>query len=162
MDDKIDHVSNNINYAAKVILAFGFIFENMEDGGFTYLHAHEINTLLDWSKLECTKCGLAKLKYNINKSDVNESCSRQKKNSGWRFYKLTNMPGFSFSRGRSYGVQERNLSTNLCLKITQSTTASRKKKIHDNSITTTCAFFVRLLSICMALNDWKQKLQKVS
>ena len=33
------------------------------------------------------------------------------------------------------------------------------KKVQDNHITTTCAPFVRLLSICMALNDWKKKLQ---
>ena len=94
MDDKFDHVSSNLTYAAKVILAFGFILENIEDGGFTYVYAHENNTLLDLSKIECTKVGLTKLKDNLNKSDVIESCSRQKMNSRWRFYNLTNMAGF--------------------------------------------------------------------
>ena len=34
--------------------------------------------------------------------------------------------------------------------------------MQDNDITTTCASFVLLLPICMALNDWKKKLQKCS
>ena len=39
---------------------------------------------------------------------------------------------------------------------------SRMKKKQDNHITITCASFVPLLSICIALNDWQKKLQKCS
>ena len=35
------------------------------------------------------------------------------------------------------------------------------KKIQDNHITITCASFVPLLSICMALKDWKKKTSKM-
>ena len=50
---------------------------------------------------------------------------------------------------------------NICLKITQSI-FSRVKKIQDNHITKFCAVSARLLSICVALNNWKKKLQYVS
>ena len=40
-------------------------------------------------------------------------------------------------------------------------TVSRLKRTRNNHITKTCASFVRLLSICMALNDWKKKLHKL-
>ena len=66
----------------------------------------------------------------------------------------------SSSQRRSDGVQERSFTqTNLYWRMEQST-VSRMKKINDNHLTITCASFVRLLSICMALNDWKKKLQK--
>ena len=41
-------------------------------------------------------------------------------------------------------------------------TVSRMKKIQDIHITTTCASFVSMLCICMALNDWKKKLHNRS
>ena len=34
---KLDHFFNNLNYAAKMNLAFGFILKNLEDGGFRYV-----------------------------------------------------------------------------------------------------------------------------
>ena len=81
--------------AAKVNLAFGFILKNIEDGGFRYFYAHENNTLLDRSKLACTHDDLAKLKDFLNQTDVIESCSRERMNTKWRFYKLTNLTVFA-------------------------------------------------------------------
>ena len=75
-------------------LAFDFILKNIEDGGFRYFYAHENNTLLDRSKLVCTHDDLAKLKGFPNKTDVIESCSRERMNTKWRFYKLTNLTVF--------------------------------------------------------------------
>ena len=81
---------NNLNCAAKVNLAFGFILKkNRRWGGFGYFYAHENNSLLDRSKLVCTHDDLAKLKDFLNKTDVIESCSRERMNTRWRFYKLT-------------------------------------------------------------------------
>ena len=74
-----------------VNLAFVFILENIEDGGFRYFYAHEDNTLLDRSGLVSTHEDLAKLKYNLNETDVIEWCSRWRMNTKWRFYKLTNL-----------------------------------------------------------------------
>ena len=72
-DEKIDHFFNNLKCAAIVNLALGFILINIEDRGFRYFYAHENNTLLERSKLVCTRDDLAKLKDFLNKTDVIES-----------------------------------------------------------------------------------------
>ena len=95
VNEKLDHFFNNLKCAAKVNLAFGFILKNIEDGGFRYFYAHENNTLLDRSKLVCTHDDLAKLKDFLNKTDVIESCSRERLNTKWRFYKITNLTVFA-------------------------------------------------------------------
>ena len=95
VNEKLDHFFNNLKCAAKVNLAFGFILKNIENGGFRYFYAHENNTLLDRSKLVCTHDDLAKLKDVLNKTDVIDSCSRERMNTTWRFYKLTNLTGFA-------------------------------------------------------------------
>ena len=76
-------------------LAFGFILNNIEDGGFRDYYAHENNTLLSRSKLLCTHDDLAKLEDFFNKTDVIESCSRERLNTKWKFYKLTNLTAFA-------------------------------------------------------------------
>ena len=47
VNEKLDHLFNNLKCAAKVNLAFGFVLKNIEDGGFRYFYAHQNNTLLD-------------------------------------------------------------------------------------------------------------------
>ena len=95
VNEKLDHFFSNLKRAAKVNLAFGFILKNIKDGGFRYFYAHENNTLLDRSKLVCTHDDLAILKYFLNKTDVIESCSRERMNTKWRFYKMTNLTVFA-------------------------------------------------------------------
>ena len=95
LDEKRDHFSNNLKCVAKVILAFGFILRNIEDGGIRCFLAHENNTLLDRSKLVCTRDDMIKLKVFLNKTDVIESCIRGRLNTKWRFYKLTNLTVFA-------------------------------------------------------------------
>ena len=70
VDEGLNHIFNNLKCEAKVNLASGFILRILEDGRFRYFYAHENNTLLDRSKLVCTRDDLAKLK------DFFESCSR--------------------------------------------------------------------------------------
>ena len=95
VNEKIDHFLNNLKCAAKMTLAFGFNLKNIEDGGFRYFYAHENKTLLDRSKLVCIYDDLAKLKDFRNKIDVLESWSRERMNTKWRFYKLTNLTVFA-------------------------------------------------------------------
>ena len=95
MKKKLDQFFNILKCAAKVNLAFGFILKNIEDGRFRYFHAHENNTLLDRSKLVSTHDDLAKLKGFLNKTDVIDSCSRERMNTKWRFYELTNSTVFA-------------------------------------------------------------------
>ena len=95
LKEKFDHFFNNLKCAAKVNLAFGLILKNIEDGGFRYLYAHESNALLDRSKLVCTHDDLAKLKDFLNQTYVIESCSGERTNTKWRFYKLINLTVFA-------------------------------------------------------------------
>ena len=95
VNEKLDHFFNNLKCAAKVNLAFGSILKNIEGGGFRYFYAHENNTLLDRFKLVCTHDDLAKLKDFLNQTDVIEPCSRERTNTKWRFYKLTNLTVFA-------------------------------------------------------------------
>ena len=95
VNEKLDHFFNNLKCAAKVNLAFDFILKKIEDGGFRYFYAHENNTLLDRSKPVCTSDDSAKLKDFLNKTDVKESCRRERMNTKWRFYNLTNLTVFA-------------------------------------------------------------------
>ena len=67
----------------------------MEDSDCFY--AHENNTLLDRSKLVCTKDDLTKLKNILNKTDLIESRSREKLSTKWIFNKLTTLTVFAAS-----------------------------------------------------------------
>ena len=95
MNEKLDHSFNNLKYAAKVILDFGFILKNIEDGGVRFFYAHENNTLLVRSKPVCTHDDLAKLKDFLKQTDVTESCRKERRNTKWRFYKLTHLTVFA-------------------------------------------------------------------
>ena len=95
MNEKLDHFFKKLKCAAKVNLAFGFILKNMEDEGFRYFYAHKNNALMDRSQVVCTHDDLANLKDFLNKSDVIETCSRERINTKWRFYKLPNLTVFA-------------------------------------------------------------------
>ena len=95
VNEKLDHCFNELKRAAKVNLAFGFFLKNIEDGGFRYFYAHENNTLLDRSKRVCTHDDLAKFKYFLTKTDVIWYYGRERMNTKWRFYKLTNLTVFA-------------------------------------------------------------------
>ena len=95
VNEKLDQFFNKLKCASKVNLAFRFILRNIKVGAIRYLYAPENNTLLDRSKLVCTHDVLAKLKDFLNETDVIKSCSRERMNTKWRFYKLTNLTVFA-------------------------------------------------------------------
>ena len=94
VNEKLDHFFNSLKCAAKVNVAFDSILKIVV-GGSRYFYAHENNTLLDCSKPVCTHDDLANLKNFLNKTDVIEPCSREKMNTKYRFYKLTNLTVFA-------------------------------------------------------------------
>ena len=161
VNEKLDHFFNNLKCAAKVNVAFGFFLKNIEDGGFRYFYAHENNTLLDRSKLVCIHDNLAKLKNFLIKTDVTESCSRERMNTKWRFYKLSNLTAFAFLLSKIFlwGAKTQSYPNHFWRNA--QSTVSCLKKIQDNHVTTTCAYFVRLLSTCTEINDWKKKHPKI-
>ena len=92
--NKLDHFFNNLKCAANFNLAFGFIFRSLEDGRYRYFYPNENNFLLDRSQFVCTKDDLTKLKNVVNQIDIIESCTRERMNTKWRLYKLTNITVF--------------------------------------------------------------------
>ena len=89
IEEKLDRVLDKLKCVAKLNLALGFILKNIEDGKFRYFYAHENNTLLEQSKLVINKDDMTKLKEILKKTDVIESCTKERPNTKWRFFKLT-------------------------------------------------------------------------
>ena len=80
MEEKLDRVLDKPKCVAKKI----------EDGKFRYFYANENNTLLEQSKLVSNKYDIAKLKEILKKTDVIESCTKERSNT-----KLTNLTIFA-------------------------------------------------------------------
>ena len=95
LNDKLDYVFKELKCAAKVNLAFGFVLKNIEDGMCRYFYAHEINTIMERSKLVCTPDDIANLKEKLQKMDIIDLCTRERVNTIWKFYKLTNVAVFA-------------------------------------------------------------------
>ena len=91
IEEKLDHVLDKLKCVAKLNLALGFIVKKIKDGKFRYFYAHENNTLLEQSKLVSNKDDMAKLKEILMKTDVIESCTKERSNTKCRFFKLTNL-----------------------------------------------------------------------
>ena len=95
IEEKLDRVLDKLKCVAKLNLALGFILKNMEDGKFRYFYAHENNTLLEQAKLVSNRDEMVKLKEILQKTDVIESCTKERSNTKWRFFKLTNLTIFA-------------------------------------------------------------------
>ena len=62
INQKLDLTIKGLKCVAKVNLAFGFVLKNVEDGSCRYFYAHEQNTVLEKSKLVCTRDDITNLK----------------------------------------------------------------------------------------------------
>ena len=94
INTKLDLVFNGLKWAAKVNLAFGFVLKNVEDGSCRYFYAHENNTLMERSNFACTPDDIINLKEKLQKMDIVDLCTRERANTKWKFYKLTNLTVF--------------------------------------------------------------------
>ena len=95
LKDKLDYVFKELKCAAKVDIAFVFVLKNIEDGMCRYFYAHENNTFMEKSKLVCTPVDIVNLKEKIQKKDIIDLCTRERANTKWKFYKLTNVAIFA-------------------------------------------------------------------
>ena len=95
IEEKLDRVLDKLKCAAKLNLAFGFILKNMENGKFRYFYAHENNTRLEQLKLVSNIDDMAKLKKILKKTVVIGSCTTERSNTKWSFFKLTNLTKLS-------------------------------------------------------------------
>ena len=136
IEEKLDRFLDKLKCAAKLNLAPGFILENIEDGKFRYFYAHENNTLLEQSKFVSNKDDMSKLKEILKKTDVIESCTKERSNTKWIFFKLTNLTKFAvLLRDIPMGCKDAILPESLlknhtvnCLTYEQNT----KKPYKDN------------------------------
>ena len=88
-------VLDKLKCVAKLNLTLGFILKNIEDGSIRYLYARENNILLEQSKLVSKKDDMATFKEILKRTDVIESCTKERSNTKWRFFKLTNLTIFA-------------------------------------------------------------------
>ena len=95
IEEKLARILDKLKCVAKLNLALGFILKNIEDGKFRYYYAHENKTLLEQSKLVSNKDDMTKLKEILKKTDLIESCTKERSNTKWRFFKLTNLTIFA-------------------------------------------------------------------
>ena len=136
IEEKLDRVLDKLKCVAKLNLALGFNLKNIDDGKFRYFYAHENITLLEQSKLVSNKDDMAKLKQISKKTDAFESCTKERSNKKWRFFKLTNLTIFAaLLRDKPMGCKDAVLPESLlkthtvnCLTYEQNT----KKPYKDN------------------------------
>ena len=95
--EKLDHMFNQLKYAAKVNLVFGFVLKNFEDGKRRYFNAHDYNTVTDRYKLVCNQDDMVNLIQKVQKSDNVDCSTRERANTKWIFYKLTSFTVFAQS-----------------------------------------------------------------
>ena len=95
LNDKLDYVFKELKWAAKVILAFGFVLKNIEDGMCRFFYAQENNTIMGRSKLVCTQADMTNLKDRVQKMDIVYYCTQERANTMWKFYKLTTLTIFA-------------------------------------------------------------------
>ena len=60
-----------------------------------YFYAHENNTIMERAKLVCTQADMTNLKDGMQKIEIVDLCTRERTNTKWKVYKLTNLTIFS-------------------------------------------------------------------
>ena len=50
---------------------------------------------MERTKLVCTPADMTKLKHRMQKMDIVDICTRERTNTKWNFYKLTNLTVFA-------------------------------------------------------------------
>ena len=95
IEEKLVRILEKQKCAANLNLALGFILKNVDGGKFRYFHAHENNIPSKHSNFESNKDDMAKLKNNLKKTDVIESCTKARFNAKWGCFKLSNLTIFA-------------------------------------------------------------------
>ena len=95
LNDKLDYVFKELKCAAKVNLAFVFVLKNIEHGVSRDFYPHENNTIMERTKLVCTQADMVNMKERMQKAGNVDICTRERANTKWKFYKLTNLTIFA-------------------------------------------------------------------
>ena len=84
-----EEVFNNIDSAAKINIAPGFVLRSIETGEYRYFYAHENNTLFEKPLLLCTKADMITIEGKGEKIDIVEQCTQKRQNTKWRVKLIT-------------------------------------------------------------------------
>ena len=157
---KLDLVFNGLKCAAKINLAFGFVLENFEDGSCRYFYAHGNNTVMDRLKLICTPEDFTNLEEKLPKTDFVDLCTRERDNTKWKFYKLTNLTVFAaLLKDVPMGCKDSVLLEPLLKNQTVKYLSFEKRQ---GSLTMTIfAFSEQLLCLYLVTTDWRRKHPKI-
>ena len=107
-NQKLEEVFNRLDSAAKINIALRFDLRNVETGEYRYYYAHENNTLFENSHLLCTKADLITIQGKIEKFDMVQQCTQERRNTKWRFKLITNVTIFAalLKKNRSMGCHD--------------------------------------------------------
>ena len=92
LTDKLQHVYENLQCAAKINMALGFVLRNVEDGKYRYFYAHENNLLVERSQLIANKEDLLELQKTVDEVNIVELSTRDRNSTKWKFLFATNEP----------------------------------------------------------------------
>ena len=95
LNDKLDFLFEELKCVPKVNFAFRFVLEKIEDGMCIFFYAHENSTIMESAKLLCTQADMTDLKHRMQEMDSVDICTRERVNTKWEFYKLTNIKIFA-------------------------------------------------------------------
>ena len=95
INEKLEEVYNNLDSAARIDIALGFVLRNIETCEYQYFYARVTNTLFEKTHLLCTKADLITIKGKVEKLDIVEQCTQECQNAKWRFKLITNKTIFA-------------------------------------------------------------------
>ena len=92
---KLKTAFEKLKCAANLNVAIAFVLKKVEAGIFRYYFGQETNTLIERSLLVATTNDLVKIKIVLSNTDVIEACTKERANTKWKVYKLTNVTVFA-------------------------------------------------------------------
>ena len=162
IEEKLDRVLDELKCAAKVNSALGFFLKKIEDGKVRYFYGHDNNTLLEQLKRVTNEDDTAKLKEILKKTELIESCTKERSNTKWRFVKLTNLTIFAaLLRDKPMGCKDAVLPESLLKNHTFNCLTyelNNKKPYNDNL----CLFKALALHLLRNERHSKKKHQSYS
>ena len=117
---------------------------------------------MERSKLVCTPDDITNLKEKIPKMDIVDLCTRERANSTWKFYKLTNLTVFAALLEDVPMSCKDSVLPEPLLKNQNVNCLTFEKKIQENLTIPIFAFSKQLLCIYLTARGSKRKHPKFS
>ena len=103
--EKLEEVFKKLDSADKINIARGFVLQNIENENYRYFYAYENNNLCEISYLLCTKADLITIRGKVEKFDIVEQGTQERRNTKRKFKLITNVIIFCcFAEEHSNGM----------------------------------------------------------